>query len=161
MLGGLNKGTLILIIILMLAAYTLRAFLYVKQANSILSRVAGMKNRWRIHAMGRGSYRFMKSVVLIGADEDHIIQEALVLKGITVFARMKPYAPLVGMTIEEISQATAKSTPPGGIGKCVWVSAGIAGRYAIAHMDDNRPDKKASEENACELDLIEANPSEA
>jgi len=132
--------TVIVLIVLMLICYTIRGFLYIRQANSILDELRRIKRIWKNHAMGRGSYRLKKSVVLIGADEDLIIREACYLNGITVFARMKPHAKLLGLSVSALAKQKEEK-PPKGISGATWRAACEASKYIIDYYE-----KKAAEE---------------
>ena len=128
----LDVQTVVVLLCLMVAAYSVRAWLYIRQTNAVLDVLREVKNTWPYHALGRGSHRGRKAVVIVGAGEDLVVQKAFLLQGITVFARPKPCEALENLGIEELARAP-ETPPPSGMRAAGWRAAGVAGRFILEH----------------------------
>ena len=152
----MDLKTIIFVILLMVIAYTFRSLLYMRQANAVLADVRYFKRKWNIYAMGRGACKGMKSVVIIGADENLIVQEAKALSGVTVFARPKDYQALVGRSVVELSRIGNNDTPPDGIKKVIWLGAGMAAEYIMEHLPETRTEESSANHDDAKLKVEEA-----
>ena len=143
----LDMGTVIVLIGLMVAAYSLRAYLYIRQTNAVLDVLRTVKNTWPNHALGRGSHMGKKAIVILGADEELVVQEAFVLQGVTVFARARSCQALVGNTVATLAGEVSHE-PPKGLGQAAWKATGVASEFIMTHL-------RAPEDEEYDRDLME------